>query len=221
MAERICYHCKEVIEAGAPHDCWTTTEAALTGELSEDLRDAWERLRATAAKFGEQRIYASGHCIMFARQTAYFFVRPKRSALELCVFLGRTIVAPQIRRAEATSRTKVAHIIHVRHRDEVEAPITDWMREAYELSDELSRAGSKAPKVAKAPKAKGSKGAKETPASAADAATARSRQSSRRQTNASGGGKAARSPTKANARKTTNAAGKRSRKTASGARRRR
>jgi len=25
------------------HDCWTTTEAALTQDLSEDLQHAWER----------------------------------------------------------------------------------------------------------------------------------------------------------------------------------
>jgi hypothetical protein len=56
VAERQCYHCKEWIPEGAPHDCWTTTEAALTRDLPEDLLDAWERLRETAAEFGEQRI---------------------------------------------------------------------------------------------------------------------------------------------------------------------
>jgi len=45
MAGRECYHCKQWVEAGEPHDCWTTTEAALTKDLSEDLQDAWERLR--------------------------------------------------------------------------------------------------------------------------------------------------------------------------------
>ena len=78
MPARVCHHCKELVEEGAAHDCWTTTEAALTRDLPEDLHDAWERLRETAADFGEQRIYASHHCIMFARKTAYFFVRPKR-----------------------------------------------------------------------------------------------------------------------------------------------
>ena len=138
MPGRECHHCKQWIPAGEPHDCWTTTEAALTQELSEELMDAWDRLRETAAEFGDQRIYASGRCIMFSRKTCYFFVRPKRSALEVCVFLGRRIASPRIRRADAASRTKIAHIVHVRHRDEVEAPITDWLREAYDTSDALS-----------------------------------------------------------------------------------
>lgn len=138
MPGRECYHCKQWIEDGEQHDCWTTTEAALTGELSEDLRDAWERLRETAAAFGEQRIYASHHCIMFSRKACYFFVRPKRSVLELCVFLGRTITAPQVRRVMKGSSRKIAHLIHIRHRDEVETPITDWLREAYDVSDDLS-----------------------------------------------------------------------------------
>jgi hypothetical protein len=138
MARRLCHHCKELIEEGAAHDCWSTTEAALIRDLSEDLQDAWERLRETAAAFGDQRIYASHHCIMFSRKACYFFVRPKRSVLEICVFLGRTIRAPQVRRATPASRLKIAHIVHIRHRDEVEAPVTAWMREAYDSSDALS-----------------------------------------------------------------------------------
>ena len=109
--------------------------AALTQDLSEDLHDAWERLRETASEFGEQRIYASHNSIMFARKTCYFFVRPKRTFLELCVFLGRTVRSPRVRRAVASSRSKVAHIIPITHRDEVEAPLTDWLHEAYHLQD--------------------------------------------------------------------------------------
>jgi uncharacterized protein DUF5655 len=138
MAGRECHHCKEWIEEGQSHDCWTTTEAALTQDLSEDLQDAWARLRETAVEFGDQRIYASGTCIMFSRESCYFFVRPKRSFLEVCVFLGRALRAPQVRRAERKSKTKVANILKITHRDEVEPPITGWLREAYELPDALA-----------------------------------------------------------------------------------
>jgi hypothetical protein len=135
MAGRECYHCRQWVEEGEPHDCWTTTEAALTKDLSEDLRDAWERLRDTAAGFGDQRIYASHNSIMFSRKSCYFFVRPKRRFLEVCVFLGRPLKAPQVRRADRASKSKIVHVIQIRHRDEVEAPITDWLREAYEFSE--------------------------------------------------------------------------------------
>jgi Domain of unknown function (DUF5655) len=134
MAGRECYHCRQWVEEGEAHDCWTTTEAALTRDLSEDLRDAWERLRETAASFGGQRIYASHNSIMFSRKSCYFFVRPKKSFLEVCVFLGRAVKAPQVRRVDRTSKSKVVHIIRVRHRDEVEAPITDWLQEAYDFN---------------------------------------------------------------------------------------
>src|SRR5215211_9405336 len=121
MAGRQCYHCKQWVDAGETHDCWTTTEGALTRDLSDDLRDAWERLRETAASFGDQRIYASHKSIMFSRTSCYFFVRPKRSFLEVCVFLGRTLTAPQVRRIDRASKSKVVHIIQIRHRDQVEA----------------------------------------------------------------------------------------------------
>ena len=135
MAGHECYHCKQWVEEGEAHDCWTTTEAALTQDLSADLHEAYERLRETAVEFGEQRIYASHHSIMFARKACYFFVRPKRNFLEVCVFLPRTVRAPQVRKAMPTSKVKVAHILQIRHRDEVEAPITDWLREAYALEN--------------------------------------------------------------------------------------
>ena len=136
-----CYHCKQWVEEGEAHDCWTTTEAALTRDLSEDLQEAYERLRDSAMELGEQRVYASHHSIMFSRKSCYFFVRPKKSFLEVCLFLGRPVRAPQIKRVENPSRAKVVNIVHVRHRDEVEAPLTDWLREAYELPDRLAAAG--------------------------------------------------------------------------------
>jgi len=77
MAGYECFHCKQWVEHGERHDCWTTTEAALTEELCDDLREAWDRLRETAVEFGEQRIYASHHSIMFSKTVCYFFVRPK------------------------------------------------------------------------------------------------------------------------------------------------
>jgi hypothetical protein len=152
MAGRECHHCKQWIEEGEAHDCWTTTEAALTGDLSEDLREAWERLRETAAAFGEQRIYASGHAIMFARKAAYFFVRPKKQFLEVCVFLGRTVKASQVRRVDQVSKSKLVHIIRITHRDEVESPVTDWLQEAYEASDTLSKGTATVKRKAKSDK---------------------------------------------------------------------
>src|SRR5215475_10928403 len=104
MPGRVCYHCKQVIQEGEEHDCWTTTEAALTRDLPEDLREAWERLREAAASLGEQRIYASHKSIMFSRRSCYFFVRPKKKFLEVCIFLGRKLNAPQIRRADQASK---------------------------------------------------------------------------------------------------------------------
>jgi Domain of unknown function (DUF5655) len=142
MAGHECYHCKQWVDAGEEHDCWTTTEAALTRDLSEDLKDAWERLRETAVSFGDQRIYASHKSIMFSRRSCYFFVRPKKSHLEVCVFLGRAVKSPRIRRVDRASKTKVVHFIHIRHRDEVEAPMTEWLQEAYEFSVGVAATGS-------------------------------------------------------------------------------
>ena len=147
-----CYHCKQWVEKGEPHDCWTTTEAALTTDLPEDLRDAWERLRETAVEFGEQRIYASHNSIMFSRKACHFFVRPKRSYLEVFFFLGRPLKVPLVRRVVKSSKVKFAHEIRVTHRDEVEVPITDWLREAYELQDTL--AAKPKPRRKPTPKAK-------------------------------------------------------------------
>src|SRR3954471_1349774 len=138
MAGRQCYHCKQWVEEGEAHDCWTTTEAALTESLSEALQDAWERLRETAAAFGDQRIYASHKSIMFSRKSCYFFVRPNQKYLEVCVFLVSALSAPHVRRTEPSSKSKIVIFIRITHRDEVEPPMTEWLREAYEVSKVLS-----------------------------------------------------------------------------------
>ena len=144
MATYTCYHCKEEIEEGTPHDCWTTTEENLTRGLSEDLMEAWERLRETAAGFGKQRIYASHRSIMFSRKACYFFVRPQKLFLEIWFFLGRKLKDPRVRSVVATSKVKIGHQLRIKHRDEVESPITDWLEEAYEVSDTLRASPEKA-----------------------------------------------------------------------------
>jgi hypothetical protein len=135
MRAHECYHCKQWVDENEAHDCWTTTERALTQDLSEDLQDAYQRLREAAVELGEQRIYASHHSIMFSRRSCYFFVRPKKSYLEVCVFLDRGLEAPQVRRVDAASKSKVVNVVRITHRDEVEPPFTEWLREAYEFCE--------------------------------------------------------------------------------------
>ena len=146
-----CYHCKQWVAEGVAHDCWTTTEAALTKDLSEDLQDAYERLRQAAVELGEQRIYASHSSIMFARKSCYFFVRPKRSFLEVVIFLGRAAKSPRIKKVVESSKVKRAHIIQVKHRDEVEEPLTDWLREAYDFEGPAKKTAVKKHAAKKAP----------------------------------------------------------------------
>ena len=43
---------------------------------------------------------------MFSRKSCYFFVCPKRNFLEVCVFLGRTLKARQVRRVDRASKSK-------------------------------------------------------------------------------------------------------------------
>lgn len=153
MAGRTCYHCKQWVEENEAHDCWTTTEAALTNDLSEDLQEAYARLREAAVELGGQRIYASHSSIMFSRKACHFFVKPRRNFLEFWIFLGRAVKAPQIKKIVESSKVKRAHLLQIRHRDQVEAPITEWMREAYGLQDEINngKLRIKKAKVAKKP----------------------------------------------------------------------
>jgi hypothetical protein len=114
------------------HDCWTTTEKALTKDLPEDLQDAWERIRETASEFGEQRIYASHNSIMFSRKVCYFFVRPKKKYLEVVFFLGRQLKSPRST-SPIAQRRRSSGIRCGCAPDEVEAPMTDWLKEAYDF----------------------------------------------------------------------------------------
>ena len=180
MAGRECYHCKQWVDEGEAHDCWTTTETALTRDLSEDLQDAWERLREAAVALGEQRIYASHSSIMFSRKSCHFFVRPKKSFLELCVFLGRPLKAPQVRRVDRVSKSKVAHLIQIRHRDEVEAPLTDWMQEAYDMSAAPASKLAASPARAKTKPAVRSARTRKTTSNAKKAKTLRKRGGTRK-----------------------------------------
>jgi hypothetical protein len=99
MAGRRCYHCKQWVGDGEDHDCWTTTEAVLTHELSDNLRDAWERLRETAVSFGDQRIYASHKSIMFLAQVLLLLRASEEE-------LSRTLRIPGSHAEGSSSATK-------------------------------------------------------------------------------------------------------------------
>src|SRR6516162_7070233 len=60
-------------------------------ELNEDLRDAWEKLREFGSSLQPERIYASHNSIMFSKKYCCFFVRPRKSFLEVWIFSPRKI----------------------------------------------------------------------------------------------------------------------------------
>jgi hypothetical protein len=111
------------------------TEAQLTGHLDEDLRDAWEKIRAFAQELGAQRIYASCNSIMFSKKICYFFVRPRKSFLEVWIFLPRKIDGLKAMQS-STKKVKFCNLFKLIHADQVEEPLTDWIREAFEFTPE-------------------------------------------------------------------------------------
>jgi hypothetical protein len=74
---------------------------------------------------------------MFSRTSCYFFVRPKKAFLEIWFFLGRKVKDSRIRKMIPTSKVKFGYLVRVIHRDEVETPLTDWLKEAYDVSEKL------------------------------------------------------------------------------------
>lgn len=109
------------------------TEIELIEGLNEDLRDAWQKLRAFAAGLGAQRIYASALTIMFSRKVCYFFVRPKRTFLEVWIFLPREIEGLTSMCGPA-KKVKYFNLFKLVHADQVETPLTDWIREAFDFA---------------------------------------------------------------------------------------
>lgn len=123
------------IEKKKSHFCVKPQESDLLAVLTPEAREAWDLLRAFACGLGEQRVYASNKAIMFARRICYFFVRPKPKGLELTLFVDHRIQHPSIKRVLDYSKTKHAHVVQVVHVDQIEEPLTDWLREAWDLAE--------------------------------------------------------------------------------------
>lgn len=109
------------------------TEAELIDGLNEELRDAWHKLRDFAAGLGPQRIYASALSIMFARKVCYFYVRPKKTFIEVWIFLPREIEGLANIRGVAKN-VKFCNLFKLVHADQVEEPLTDWIHEAFDYA---------------------------------------------------------------------------------------
>lgn len=104
--------------------------------LSEELQDAWAALRAQLLALGEQELRTSHRSIMFARKTCYAFIRPKKAFIELNIFLPKALKSELIKKVTPVSKTKWVHILNLTHSDQLDWPLTDWLREAFEYSGE-------------------------------------------------------------------------------------
>jgi hypothetical protein len=120
-----------------PHHWWpNVTEQELTQNLNEDLRDTWLKLKEYALALGPQRSYASGKAIMFSKKVCYCFVRPMPKYLEVCFFLPDEVDSPLIKKAHRVSKVRVGHVLRLVHPDQVEEPLTDWIRDAFATTAE-------------------------------------------------------------------------------------
>jgi hypothetical protein len=102
-------------------------------DMNEDLREAWLKLRAFARSLGEHKFHTSAKAMMFTCRLCYMFVRPKKAYLEVTFFSAEELKHPQIAKATRVSKSRVANIFRLVHADQVEEPLTSWIRDAREL----------------------------------------------------------------------------------------
>lgn len=114
-------------------DHYNTSEAFLVQNLNEEFQEAWYKIREFGASLGEQRIYASGKAIMFSKKVCYFFVRPKKTYLEVVIFLPRKKDNSAFKTINPVSKTKFAHTFRLVHSDQVEGELTDAINEAFQF----------------------------------------------------------------------------------------
>ncbi|MEQ1877920.1 MAG: DUF5655 domain-containing protein [Bdellovibrionia bacterium] len=126
-----CYYCLADIVKNPKHECIPLSERDLFTDLNEDFHEAFLTLRQRALSFGEQKIYNNARTVMFSRRVCYMFIRPKKNCVELTFFLKRAEKSPVIHRVVPTSRTKFAHLVKLVHSDQIEAPLTKWLQDAY------------------------------------------------------------------------------------------
>ncbi|MGZ3723606.1 MAG: DUF5655 domain-containing protein [Bdellovibrionales bacterium] len=112
-------------------DHYNKSEAFLIQDLDLDLKDAWFKLREFGASLGEQKIYASGRAIMFSKKVCYFFVRPKKTYLEVVLFLRNEKEDSGFKSIRAVSKTKFAHTFRLIHGDQVEGELVQAIGEAF------------------------------------------------------------------------------------------
>jgi hypothetical protein len=72
--------------------------------------------------------------IHLARTTGFAGVHPRKSALVLNLRLDRALAGARILKAEQVSRNRYHNEVKLASPDEVDAELTTWLREAYQLS---------------------------------------------------------------------------------------
>lgn len=112
-------------------DHYNRSESFLIENKSEDLQEAWYKIREFGESLGPQKIYASGRAIMFSKKVCCFFVRPKKTFLETVIFLSNKKLIDGFHSVKPSTKTKYAHTFKLVHADQVEGALADAITQAY------------------------------------------------------------------------------------------
>jgi Domain of unknown function (DUF5655) len=69
--------------------------------------------------------------VLFKRSSTFAEVRAKRDRLTLTFLLSRAVQSPRFARAVPTSANRTAYFVDLRHADDIDDELVDWLTESY------------------------------------------------------------------------------------------
>ncbi len=103
-------------------------------DKADEVRELYDRLVALAETFGPVEQDPKKTSIHLNRKTAFAGVAVRRGHLVLTIKSDRPFESPRVVKSEQTSARRFHHEVKLATPRDLDAELTGWLKEAYELS---------------------------------------------------------------------------------------
>jgi hypothetical protein len=116
------------------HAAHSTAVAALFAGRDAVVPAIYDRILEALHRLGPFDQQPKKTSIHLVRSTGFAGIHPRKSALILNLRLDRALGGPRVFKSEQVSRNRYHNELKLTSPDDIDAELTNWLREAYHLS---------------------------------------------------------------------------------------
>ena len=132
----VCPTCHRTFKnTNQDHSCEVTPLESHFFNKDPNVKAVFEKIHHEVSAFGDFRVNAVKHAILFTATSHFLALKPKRKWLDIEFVLPYPAEGFPIHKTVQAGKSKWAHFVRLESEEEVDPVLIQWLREAYAVSE--------------------------------------------------------------------------------------